>query len=106
MICRETFIFVDEHLLFALSMLTFLFFFEKKLKFRFFSPKKEGLPAWAALLWLSQNTERLFVHHLAVERDNPVLVPCLGRNPQGRDAGLDLGLVQDSSVQVDKGKRT
>jgi len=48
MICRETFIFVDEHLFFALSMLTFLFFL-KKLKFRFFSPKKKkdrllGLP--------------------------------------------------------------
>jgi hypothetical protein len=47
MICRETFIFVDEHLLFALSMLTFLIFL-KKAEISLFSPKKKdrllGLP--------------------------------------------------------------
>jgi hypothetical protein len=36
MICRETFIFVDEHLLFALSMLTFFDFFLKKAEISLF----------------------------------------------------------------------
>ena len=44
----------------------------------------------------------LSAEHLAVERRDPVLVLCLGRNLQGRDPCLDFCLEQNGSVQVDE----
>ena len=48
--------------------------------------------------------ETLAVHHFAVESRYPGFVLSLGRNLEGRNAFLDLGLEQGDSVQIDKGE--